>query len=97
MRGKKFSTDDSEKFRGSKLRGVSKNGREHWQILCFERSSKVYLSTVDCKAKAALLYDIVSIQLKGIHAKTNFSYTLRELIAVMSIQRLLTTKEKIVE
>lgn len=36
---------------------------------------KVYLGTVDSLLKAAILYDIVSIQMKGLKAKTNFIYT----------------------
>ena len=94
--GNKYTEEDVEKFRGTKLRGVSKNGRNNWQILCFEESNKVYLGTVDDIVKAALLYDIFSIQFKGRKAKTNFSYTMRELIAIMSIQSLMSIKNKIV-
>jgi hypothetical protein len=59
--GNKYTEEDVDKFRGTKLRGVSKNGRSNWQILCFEESNKVYLGTVDDIVKAALLYDIFSI------------------------------------
>jgi hypothetical protein len=93
---KKYSSSEVEKFRGTNLRGVSKNGRNNWQILCFEESTKVYLGTVDDIMKAALLYDIFSIQLKGKHAKTNFSYTLRELVAIVSIKSLVSIKNQIV-
>ena len=58
-------TNGKNKNRGTNLRGVSKNGRNNWQILCFEESNKVYLGTVDDITKATLLYDIFSIQNKS--------------------------------
>jgi hypothetical protein len=39
------------------------------------QDGKAYLATVDNMKNAAVLYDFVSIQTKGIVAKTNFSYT----------------------
>ena len=47
-------TNGKNKNRGTNLRGVSKNGRNNWQILCFEESNKVYLGTVDDITKATL-------------------------------------------
>ena len=46
-------------------------------------SEKVYLCTVDNLFKAAILYDILSIQNKGLRAKTNFMYTKQECLAVL--------------
>jgi hypothetical protein len=45
--------------------------------------AKSYLGTVDNILKAAILYDIFSIQAKGLKAKTNFSYTKREIYSVL--------------
>lgn len=41
---------------------------------------------------AAVLYDFVSIQTKGIVAKTNFSYTRQELFALMALDSLLMVR-----
>jgi len=49
---------------------------------------KVYLCTVDNIFKAAILYDILSIQTKGLRAKTNFIYTKLEIIAIFQIRNL---------
>lgn len=46
-------------------------------------NEKVYLGTIDNLLKAAILYDIVSIQMKGLKAKTNFIYTHREVLSVL--------------
>jgi hypothetical protein len=48
-------------YRGSNIRGVSKNGRCNWQILSMCDGSKFYLGTVDNILKAAILYDIFCI------------------------------------
>lgn len=42
--------------------------------------------------KAAILYDMVSIQVKGLKAKTNFLYTKLELLAVLKIGSLMNAK-----
>jgi|TARA_B110000305_G_scaffold24205_1_gene22159 hypothetical protein len=56
---------------------------------------KVYFGTVDNIFKAAVLYDIVSIQSKGLKAKTNFFYSRNELIALMSLESLMHIKHVI--
>ena len=52
---------NSDMYRGTNFRGVSRNGRCNWQILTMIESVKIYLGTVDNILKAAILYDIVSI------------------------------------
>ena len=54
--------------------------------------AKVYLGTVDNMIKAAILYDMVSIQSKGFKAKTNFIYTRKELLALLSLKSLMEIK-----
>jgi hypothetical protein len=56
---------------------------------------KIYLGTVDNIIKAAILYDIYCIQMKGLKAKTNFNYSKRELNAVMQLPSLVEVKESI--
>jgi hypothetical protein len=54
--------------------------------------TKSYLGTVDNILKAAIIYDIFSIQSKGIKAKTNFSYSKVELYSVMQLPSLMNIK-----
>ena len=54
---------------------------------------KVYLGTVDNILKAAILYDMVSIQSKGLAAKTNFAYRKCEIMAILMICNLMMIKE----
>ena len=49
----------------------------------------MYLGTVDNILKAAILYDVVSIQAKGLKAKTNFIYTKKELIVILFLKSLM--------
>jgi hypothetical protein len=91
------NSQSAENFRGTQLRGVSKNGRFNWQILSMRHGQKYYLGTVDNIIKAAILYDIFSIQIKGLKAKTNFSYTRRELRAIVQLQSLVGIKHAIIK
>lgn len=70
-------------YRGSNLRGISRNGRNNWQILFMNEGTKSYLGTVDNILKAAILYDILAIQAKGLKAKTNFNFNKRELYSFL--------------
>ena len=55
---------------------------------------KVYVGTVDNIYKAAIIYDIVSIQTKGLKAKTNFIYRKSELLAILQITNLMNLRDK---
>ena len=57
--------------------------------------TKFYLGTVDNMFKAAILYDIFSTQTKGINAKTNFNYTVKEVKCIVSLPCLIKIKDKI--
>ena len=46
-------------------------------------SEKIYLCTTDDPYQAALLYDIVIIQAKGLSSKINFNYSKEELLAIL--------------
>lgn len=54
---------------------------------------KVYLGTVDNLLKAAILYDIFSIQMKGTKAKTNFLYTIKEVTTILGLPNINKIKE----
>jgi hypothetical protein len=49
-----------ENFRGSKYRGISKNGNS-WQILVMVNRKKKYLGTLPTEEQAAKFYDKVAI------------------------------------
>ena len=64
--------------RGSKYRGVSKNGNQ-WQVLIMINKKKRYIGNYRNEEEAASSYDIVAIQNHGNKAKTNFYYTPEEI------------------
>ena len=69
---------------GSIYRGVSKNGDSGWQIVCTLKGKQTFIATVEDMAMAALIHDIISIQANGLNAKTNFSYSRWNLLAIIS-------------
>jgi hypothetical protein len=70
---KVFKGANVSNFRGSKFRGISKNGNS-WQILLMVNRKKKYLGTLPTEELAAKFYDKVAIQYQGAKAKTNFPY-----------------------
>lgn len=56
-----YSRTDSEAFRGSKFRGISKNGRNSWQVLVMLNRVKKYVGAIYDEEKAARIYDQISI------------------------------------
>ena len=87
--------NQQSEFRGTSFIGVSRNGKRNWQIISMFNGSKFYLGTVDNMLKAAILYDIFSTQTKGINAKTNFNYTVREMKCIISLPCLMKIKNRI--
>ena len=77
-----------ENHRSTNYRGVSKNGRCNWQILTKIDGEKFYVGTVDDMHKAAVIYDVLSIQTKGRKAKTNFNYCKNELLVILQLKKL---------
>jgi hypothetical protein len=58
---KKFKGQNTSNFRGSRFRGISKNGRS-WQILIMKEKRKKYLGALRNEEDAAKFYDKVAIQ-----------------------------------
>ena len=58
---KTFKGQNVSNFRGSKFRGISKNGNS-WQILLMNNRKKKYLGTLPNEELAAKFYDKVAIQ-----------------------------------
>lgn len=46
-------------------------------------SEKIYLCTTDNPHQAAILYDYVIIQAKGLGSRINFEYTKLDLLAIL--------------
>ncbi len=69
--------------RGSVYRGASRNGT-FWQVQLMEAKVKYYSSRFDNDLEAATFYDHLSICLKGRKAKTNFTYSVEEVRAILS-------------
>ena len=80
---------DPDSFRGSRFRGISKNGRNSWQVLVMVNRQKKYVGAIYDEMQAARVYDRITIQYQGVGAKTNFSYTKDELIAILKSRPLL--------
>ena len=80
---KKNLFDIIKRKRGSKYRGVSKNGNQ-WQVLMMFHNSKSYIGTYPSEELAARIYDIVAIKNKGIKAITNFNYSPKQINNIIS-------------
>ena len=76
------------KPRGSRFRGVSKNGSQ-WQVLIMVKKKKRYLGSFSNEEEAARAYDKVALQHHGIKAKTNYDYTKEQVEEIMAGPKLL--------
>ena len=74
-------------------RGVSRNGLS-WQVMSMIDCQSVYLATTKDPIEAALIYDIVNLQTKGMMARVNFNYSARELLAILLSEPLHRLKMK---
>ena len=74
----KFAESKREKniksyHRGSRFRGVSRNGGK-WQVLIMINRQKTYVGNYDTEEEAARAYDEVAIKYHKEKARTNFKY-----------------------
>ena len=77
-RTKSIRSDDFS-IRRSQYIGVSRNGPS-WQALIAIKKRKTYIGTYDDQDEAARAFDFYSMLLHSLTAKTNFSYTKREVL-----------------
>ena len=83
-----INSDKSKKPRGSKFRGVSRNGNQ-WQVLIMVNKKKRYVGSYSKEEEAAKAYDKVALQNHGSKAKTNFDYTKKEVEEILAAPQLL--------
>lgn len=69
-------------LRGSRYRGVSKNGAK-WQVLVMGNQRKDYSGSIFDEKTAAKMYDKFAIKNLGLRAKTNFDYKRRDLVNIL--------------
>jgi len=67
------NSNKGKKPRGSRYRGVSRNGNQ-WQVLIMVNKKKRYVGSYSNEEEAARAYDKVALQNHGTKAKTNFDY-----------------------
>jgi hypothetical protein len=60
--------------RGSRYRGVSRNGKK-WQVQLLGNMRKRYIGSISSEEAAARIYDHYAIITHGLRAKTNFEYS----------------------
>ena len=83
IKNKKILFKIRKRKRGSKYRGVSKNGRK-WQVLMMTHNRNIYIGTYSSEELAARVYDILAIKNKGVKAITNFSYSSKQINNIIS-------------
>jgi len=71
------------KSRGSKYRGVSRNGNQ-WQVLIMVNKKKRYIGSFSSEEEASRAYDKVSLQYHGSKAKTNHPYAEEEMQMIVN-------------
>ena len=72
-----------KKPRGSRYRGVSRNGNQ-WQVLIMVNKKKRYVGSYSNEEEAARAYDKVALQNHGAKAKTNFDYLEEEVHKILA-------------
>lgn len=90
-KGNRLSSSEADTFkeklkrgkRGSKYRGVSRNGNQ-WQVLIMVNKKKKYMGNYSSEEEAARVYDYIAIQYHGRKAKTNFLYSNDEILTIIA-------------
>ena len=84
---------ESDKFKGSNYIGINKNNDDEWSVILKNESSCRYICTVPDIHHAAILHDLTILSTVGLHAKTNFSYNIYELLSMLQLPNLIITLE----
>ena len=70
--------------RGSKYRGVSKNGNQY-QVLIMLNKKKLYIGSYPVEEDAARIYDILTLKFRGNKAKTNYYYNYEQIKKIQAL------------
>ena len=70
--------------RGSKFRGVSRNGNQY-QVLIMINKKKIYIGSYPVEEDAARIYDILTLKFRGIKAKTNYYYNYEQIKKIQAL------------
>ena len=90
---KHHKVDESDiAFRGSEYRGVSKNGKS-WQVFIIADKQILHVGKLRDPLLGAFIYDIATIQTKGLKSRINFNYTKSELLAILNIGSFMNIKQ----
>jgi hypothetical protein len=81
-----------KKPRGSRYRGVSRNGNQ-WQVLIMVNKKKRYVGSYSNEEEAARAYDKAALQNHGSKAKTNYDYSEEELNRITNEPPILKIQE----
>lgn len=69
--------------RATKYIGISLSSQGKWQVIFKYKGKMVYLGSYLDLGTAVLVYDMVTIQLKGIAAKTNYDYNKAQVMSML--------------
>jgi len=80
--------------RKSRYTGVVKNSQTSWLSAIIFSGKRYFLGSFSNEQDAAKVYDVAQIQCNGIKARTNFSYTKGEIIAMLFERSLIAIREE---
>lgn len=86
---RKNAKHGDKNYRGSRYWGVSKN-KSKWQVMITLNHYKEYNGGFSSEEEAARVYDRKSICTFGLKAKTNFNYSKREVVGILSTNDCIT-------
>ena len=66
--------------------------KAQYQVKCYVDGRQEYIANFDDSCLAAMVYDVIHIQNNGINVKTNFSYTLLDVLGIIVIGPLMDCK-----
>ena len=67
----------------NKYHGVNKTKQQTFNVMMCLLGKHIYVATIKDEIKAALIFDIASIQHKCLKVKPNFSYSRLELLCIL--------------
>lgn len=63
---------------------MTRNCKYYWEVKSQVKNRQTFISTFDEQESAAVIFDLIQLQRKGISSRANFKYSLSELMAILS-------------